>query len=48
LATETPGWPPDRAAWIPGSIVHRADYTTRSSVRIAHIDTMVFDGSPRG
>ncbi len=50
LETDDGVWvaPPGRAAWIPGSIVHRADYTKRSSVRVAYIDATVFDGLPRG
>jgi AraC-like DNA-binding protein len=39
--------PPGRAAWIPGNTVHWANYTKRSSVRIAYIDTTAFDGLPR-
>jgi DNA-binding transcriptional LysR family regulator len=31
----------------PGNTVHWANYTKRSSVNIAHIDTTAFDGLPR-
>ncbi|HUC16129.1 MAG TPA: helix-turn-helix transcriptional regulator [Acetobacteraceae bacterium] len=49
LQTDDGVWvtPPGRAAWIPGSTVHWANYTKRSSVSIAYVDTTAFDGLPR-
>lgn len=49
LQTDDGVWvtPPGRAAWIPGNTVHWANYTKSSSISIAYIDTMAFDGLPR-
>lgn len=49
LQTDDGVWvaPPGRAAWIPGNTIHWANYTKRSSVNIAYIDTTAFDGLPR-
>lgn len=48
IETEIGVWvtPPGRAAWVPGNTLHSAVYTKRSSVRVAYIDTAVFDGLP--
>jgi AraC-like DNA-binding protein len=49
LETENGVWtaPPGRAAWIPANVVHSANYTTQTSVRVAYINANVFDGLSR-
>lgn len=46
LKTSAGAWivPPGRAVWVPGGIVHRADYTVRTSVLVAYVDMAAFAG----
>ena len=48
LETDEGLWiaPPGRAVWIPGNTTHRADYTVRSSICVAYVDTTAFEGLP--
>lgn len=48
LETSAGVWivPPGRAAWVPGEVVHRADYTIRTSVLVTYVDMAAFGGLP--